>query len=123
MVGEIKTDDGFYSYEKKYIDENAAVLEIPANLDQSTLEKVQATAIGAFKTLESRGMARVDMFLTESSKVYVNEINTIPGFTAISMYPKLWQASGLSYQELIDRLIQLALEDHQQKNALKTTGY
>jgi D-alanine-D-alanine ligase len=123
IVGEIETDDGFYSYEKKYIDENAAVLNIPASLDQPTLEKVQATAIAAFKVLESRGMARVDMFLTESGKVYVNEINTIPGFTAISMYPKLWQASGLSYQDLIDRLIQLALEDHQQKNTLKTTGY
>lgn len=123
VVGEIETADGFYSYEKKYIDENAAVLKIPASLDQPTLEKVQATAIAAFKTLESRGMARVDMFLTESGKVYVNEINTIPGFTAISMYPKLWQASGLSYKELIDRLIQLALDEHQEKNALKTTGY
>ena len=92
-------------------------------LDQPTLEKVQATAIAAFKVLESRGMARVDMFLTESGKVCVNEINTTPGFIAISMYPRLWQASELSYQNLIDRLIQLALEDHQQKNALRTTGY
>jgi D-alanine-D-alanine ligase len=68
-------------------------------------------------------MARVDMFLTESGEVYINEINTIPGFTVISMYPKLWQASGLSYKDLIGRLIQLALDDHKEKNSLKTTGY
>ncbi len=123
VVGEIETADGFYSYEKKYIDENAAVLKIPAKLDQATMEKVQATSIAAFKVLESRGMARVDMFLTESGEVYINEINTIPGFTLISMYPKLWQASGLSYKDLIDRLIQLALDDHKEKNNLKTTGY
>jgi D-alanine-D-alanine ligase len=123
VVGEIETADGFYSYEKKYIDENAAVLKIPAILDQATIEKVQATSIAAFKTLESRGMARVDMFLTENGEIYINEINTIPGFTRISMYPKLWQASGLSYQDLIGRLIQLALDEHEEKNNLETTGY
>ena len=68
-------------------------------------------------------MARVDMFLTDDGVIYINEINTIPGFTTISMYPKLWQASGISYTELIDRLIQLALEEHEQKSALKSTGY
>ncbi len=68
-------------------------------------------------------MARVDMFLTTSDEIYVNEINTIPGFTAISMYPKLWQASGLSYSELIDRLILLAIEEQAEKSALITTGY
>lgn len=123
IVGEIVTDDGFYSYEKKYIDANAAVLKIPAVLDQSKLEQVQATSIAAFRALESRGMARVDMFLTASGSIYVNEINTIPGFTAISMYPKLWQASGISYKDLIDRLIQLALDEHKAKNEFKTTGY
>ncbi|RLC56761.1 MAG: D-alanine--D-alanine ligase A, partial [Chloroflexi bacterium] len=79
--------------------------------------------IAAFRVLESRGMARVDMFLTASDEIFVNEINTIPGFTAISMYPKLWQESGLSYTDLIDRLVQLALEEHEQKSQLKTTGY
>ena len=123
IVGEIGTTDGFYSYEKKYIDENAATLTIPASLEKSTLQRVQNIAIAAFKTLEARGMARVDMFLTENGEVYINEINTIPGFTAISMYPKLWQASGVSYTELIDRLIQLALEEHEAKNALKSTGF
>jgi D-alanine-D-alanine ligase len=123
VIGEIETLDGFYSYESKYINENAAVLKIPATLNQPTIKKVQANAIAAFKALEARGMARVDMFLTEGGMVYINEINTIPGFTAISMYPKLWQASGLPYKELIDRLIQLALDEHKQKSDLKATGY
>ena len=122
-VGEIETSDGFYSYEKKYIDETAAVLKIPAELDQATLERIQATSVTAFKALECRGMARVDMFLTADGKIFVNEINTIPGFTAISMYPKLWQAAGVSYTELIDRLIQLALQEHKDKSNLSTTGY
>ena len=122
-VGEIGTDDGFYSYEKKYIDEEGAALIIPAELDDATLQRVQDTAIAAFRALESRGMARVDMFLTEDGRIYVNEINTIPGFTAISMYPKLWAESGIGYTELIDRLIRLALEDHAEKSRLITTGY
>jgi len=122
-VGEIGTDDGFYSYAKKYIDDDAAQLIIPASLEPATMQRVQQTAIAAFKTLESRGMARVDMFLTANDEIFVNEINTIPGFTAISMYPKLWQASGLSYTDLIDRLILLAIEEHTQKSKLKTTGY
>ena len=122
-IGEIGTDDGFYSYEKKYIDGDGAKLIIPASMDFDTLQRVQKTAIAAFKVLESRGMARVDMFLSASNEIYVNEINTIPGFTAISMYPKLWQDSGLSYTDLIDRLIQLALEQHQARSGLKTTGY
>jgi D-alanine-D-alanine ligase len=92
-------------------------------MDSGTLQRVQKTAITAFKVLESRGMARVDMFLTAADEIYVNEINTIPGFTAISMYPKLWKASGLSYTDLIDRLIQLAIEEHLKKSQLKTTGY
>ena len=122
-VGEIGTDDGFYSYEKKYIDGDGAKLIIPASLDSATQQRVQKTAITAFKVLESRGMARVDMFLTANNEIYVNEINTIPGFTAISMYPKLWKASGLSYSDLIDRLIQLAIEEYSKKSQLKTTGY
>ena len=122
-VGEIVTSDGFYSYEKKDIDDTAAVLKIPAEMDQATLAKVQASSITAFKVLECRGMARVDMFLTATGEVFVNEINTIPGFTAISMYPKLWLASGVSYTQLIDRLIQLALQEHRDKSSLSTNGY
>jgi len=122
-IGEIGTDDGFYSYEKKYIDDDGAKLIIPASLEDATRQRVQQMAIAAFKILESRGMARVDMFLTANGEIYVNEINTIPGFTAISMYPKLWQASGLSYTDLIDRLILLAIDEQAQKSQLKTTGY
>ena len=122
-IGEIGTADGFYSYEAKYIDDNAAELIIPANLEPAVEQRVREMAIHAFQVLECRGMARVDMFLTADNEIFVNEINTIPGFTAISMYPKLWQTSGLSYTDLIDRLIQLALEEHDAKNQLTTTGY
>ena len=122
-VGEIVTEDGFYSYEKKYIDENAALLKIPAELDDSTREQIRTMSIAVFRTLEVRGMARIDMFLAKDGGLYVNEINTIPGFTSISMYPKLWQASGISYKELIDRIISLAIEEHQSKSQLISTGY
>jgi D-alanine-D-alanine ligase len=122
-IGEIGTADGFYSYEAKYIDDNAAELIIPASLEPAVEQRVREMAIHAFQVLECRGMARVDMFLTADNEIFVNEINTIPGFTAISMYPKLWQTSGMSYTDLIDRLIQLALEEHDAKSQLTTTGY
>ena len=122
-VGEIVTADGFYSYEKKYIDADAAKLKIPADIDADTVSRVQHVAIASFKALECRGMARVDMFLTSSGEIYLNEVNTIPGFTAISMYPQLWEHAGVSYTDLIDRLIQLALAEHSEKSMLQTTGY
>ncbi len=121
-VGEIIGEESFYSYEKKYIDEDGVKLQIPADLDSAIVQKIQAISIAAFKALEVRGMARVDMFLDARGCVYVNEINTIPGFTEISMYPKLWQASGLSAAELINQLIDLALSEHQQQSSLKLTG-
>ncbi|CAG9001164.1 MAG: D-alanine--D-alanine ligase A [Candidatus Celerinatantimonas neptuna] len=119
VAGEIVTDGHFYSYERKYIDENGARLQIPANVDSATLDKLRMTALKAYQCLEARGMARVDMFLAENGDIFVNEINTLPGFTAISMYPKLWQASGVDPKSLVTQLIELALEDHQAKNALK----
>ncbi len=109
----------FYSYEAKYLDENGAILKIPANLPAATIKKIQKTAISAYKTLCCEGMARVDMFLTANGKVYINEINTIPGFTNISMYPKLWQASGLSPTKLIDKLIQLAIDRFKKEQKLQ----
>lgn len=121
LPGRVIPHHEFYSYEAKYIDEKGAGLEVPAKLPQEVVEKVQATAIKTFKVLELEGMARVDMFLTESSEVVVNEVNTIPGFTKISMYPKLWEASGVSYSELIDKLVQLAIERHQKEKRLKTS--
>ena len=120
VPGEIVTKEGFYSYESKYIDEDGALLIIPARLEPKTTEKIQTTALRVFERLECSGMARVDMFLTNHGEIYVNEINSIPGFTKISMYPKLWEASGISYSDLIDRLITLALEDFKRRNHLKT---
>ncbi len=109
----------FYDYEAKYIDENGAQLVVPAAMTKSQIAKIKKVAIKAYKTLECSGMARVDMFLTPTGKIVVNEINTLPGFTSISMYPKLWEASGLSYAKLLDKLIELAIEKKKQKDGLK----
>jgi D-alanine-D-alanine ligase len=121
VPGEIVTRHEFYSYEAKYLDENGAHLEIPAKLPPRVAEEIQQVAIKTFKALCCAGMARVDFFLRDGKEVIVNEINTIPGFTKISMYPKLWEASGISYTELIDRLIQLALERFKREKKLKTS--
>jgi D-alanine-D-alanine ligase len=102
----------FYDYEAKYVDEDGAQLVVPADLSPETLGEAQRMAVTAFRAIDGAGMARVDFFLTPSGHLVVNEINTIPGFTRISMYPKLWEASGLSYAELVDRLVELALERH-----------
>lgn len=110
IAGEIIPTHEFYDYDAKYIDENGAKLQIPADISEETLKQVQDLAIKTFRVLEARGLSRVDFFLTEDGKLYVNEINTMPGFTKISMYPKLWEASGISYSELITRLIQIAEE-------------
>ena len=120
-LGEIIPQEEFYSYSAKYLNEKGALLEIPAKVSHHVGEKMKRLATEAFRVLECTGMARVDMFLTPDESVYVNEINTIPGFTRISMYPKLWEYSGISYSELIDRLISLAIEDFEQRNQLKTS--
>jgi D-alanine-D-alanine ligase len=122
VPGEIVTggSHSFYDYDAKYLDEKGAELRIPAPLDAALTEKVRALALRAFTVLCCDGMARVDMFVKDTGEVLVNEINTIPGFTRISMYPKLWEASGVSYQELVDRLIALALERHSVEHGLKT---
>jgi len=123
VPGEIRTGRGhdFYDYEAKYIDENGAQLVIPAALDAATSDRVRDLARRTFKVLCCEGMARVDMFLPETGDALVNEINTIPGFTRISMYPKLWEATGLSYKDLVDRLIQLALDRHAAERGLTNT--
>jgi len=120
VPGEILPRHEFYSYEAKYLDENGAALEIPAKLLSETAEHIRQLAIKTFTVLCCEGMARVDFFLRNGEEIIVNEINTIPGFTRISMYPKLWEATGISYCELIDRLIQLALERFQREQRLKT---
>lgn len=121
LPGEVIPTHEFYSYEAKYIDERGANFEIPAKLPRGIIKKIQDMAITAFKVLNLEGMARVDFFLKDNDEVIVNEVNTIPGFTKISMYPKLWEASGLSYSELIDKLIELAIERHKKEKKLKTT--
>lgn len=124
VIGEI-TPTGhheFYSYEAKYIDENGADLKIPAqNLSAEVENQLRDFAGRAFKALECRGLARVDFFMDrKTNQIFLNEVNTFPGFTSISMYPKLWEASGLKYADLLDQLIQLAIERHEERNSLKT---
>ena len=121
LPGEIVLHDEFYAYDTKYINEDGAELNVPADLPEAIVKDMQQIAVKAFTTLSCEGMARVDCFLTKDNKIFVNEINTIPGFTKISMYPKLWEASGLSYPDLIDKLIQLAIERHRRQQGLKTS--
>lgn len=122
VAGEICPTADFYSYEAKYIDEHGAALKIPAPLTAEQSDHVRGLALRVFRLLECSGMARVDFFLERSTNTwYANEINTIPGFTSISMYPKLWEASGVSYTELLTCLLDLALERHQERSSLKRT--
>jgi D-alanine-D-alanine ligase len=121
VPGEIIPTHEFYSYEAKYLDAEGAKLEIPAKLDAATVKRVQEMAVRTFQVLNCEGMGRVDFFLTADGQLYVNEINTIPGFTKISMYPKLWEASGIGYSELISRLIDLALERFQHERTLSSS--
>ncbi len=123
VPGEVISNHEFYSYDAKYIDENGAVLEIPAKLSDKKIKEIQDLAIRTFKALECEGLGRVDFFLKDNGKIFVNEINTIPGFTKISMYPKLWEASGISYSELIDRLIQLAIERFEKEQKIITNYF
>lgn len=120
VPGEVIPRIDFYSYEAKYLDENGAVLEIPAKLSKSIVRKIQNLAVKTFKVLCCEGMGRVDFFLKSNGEILVNEINTIPGFTSISMYPKLWEASGISYPDLIDRLIRLAHERFKKEQKIKS---
>jgi D-alanine-D-alanine ligase len=113
--------DGFYSYAAKYIDESGAALCIPADLEAAQVRSVQRLAVEAFQVLDCAGLARVDFFLSAGGELYVNEINTMPGFTAISMYPKLWEASGVSAQVLVSRLLDLALERAARRSGLQTS--
>lgn len=120
VPGEIIANQDFYSYDAKYID-HGYVIEIPAKIDKKTTKKVQELAIKVFKTLNCEGLGRVDSFVKKDGTILVNEINTIPGFTNISMYPKLWAASGISQTKLLDRLIDLAIERFNKEKKLKTT--
>lgn len=120
-AGEIVLHTEFYSYDAKYIDDKSAETKIPADLRPDTLRKVQALAVKVFETMLCEGMTRVDFFIRKKDgEVYVNELNTIPGFTSISMYPKMWEASGITYKNLISQLIDLAFEKHQADQKIAT---
>lgn len=121
IPGEISVIDEFYSYEAKYLNEHGAILKIPAKLSPTAAKKIQKLAINTFRALGCEGMARVDFFFKKNGEILVNEINTIPGFTSISMYPKLFEKSGLNYSKLIDKLIQLAIERFNKEKRLKTS--
>jgi D-alanine-D-alanine ligase len=118
-VGEIVPLRDFYSYEAKYVDADGAKLAIPAEIPEEVAEEARQLAIRTFQVLECEGLGRVDFFLTEKG-LFVNEINTLPGFTSVSMYPKLWEAAGRSYSELVDCLIDLALDRAEGKRMLET---
>ncbi len=119
VPGEIVPHREFYDYAAKYLETGTQLL-IPAKLTPAQVEKIQTYAVDAFRALELSGMARVDFFLEKTGgEIYLNEVNTIPGFTSISMYPKLWEASGIPFRELIDKLIELALEQHAEKARTK----
>ncbi len=121
IVGEVVPSREFYDYEAKYLDDTSELL-IPAPLGASQTADIQRLAVEAFQAVEGAGMARVDFLLARATgDIFVNEVNTIPGFTTISMYPKLWDASGLAYPALLDRLITLALERHAEKQRLRTS--
>ncbi|MFO7271843.1 MAG: D-alanine--D-alanine ligase [Sphaerobacter thermophilus] len=115
VVGEIRPVNEFYDYQAKYVDEGSELL-VPAPITQEQSDTVREMAVRAFKVVDAAGMARVDFFLERNTgTIYINEINTIPGFTQISMYPILWEASGLPFRELVTRLIELALERHAER--------
>ena len=120
VPGEIVPCNEFYDYEAKYLDEGSRLI-IPAEIPPEVSDRVRRIAVAAFRAVDGAGMARVDFFLERSTRaLYLNELNTIPGFTPISMYPKLWEASGVPYAELLDRLIALALERHADKQRSDT---
>ena len=120
VPGEIVSNTEFYSYDSKYLDDDGAVLNIPANLDDEVQKRIQDIAKKTFRTLDCEGIARVDVFLEQSGKIIVNEVNTLPGFTSISMYPKLLEVSGIPYADLLDQLVTLALKRKERENRLKT---
>jgi D-alanine-D-alanine ligase len=121
LPGEIIAAHEFYSYDAKYLDENGAALEIPARLPADKIREIQELAMETFRVLACEGLARVDFFMKDDGALVVNEINTMPGFTRISMYPKLWEAGGLSYTRLVDTLIELAIRRFNREKKLKTS--
>lgn len=122
LPGEIIPGGEFYDYDAKYVEDTSRTI-VPADLPTELTNRIQQMAVDAFRALDAAGMARVDFLLEgQTGNLYLNEVNTIPGFTTISMYAKMWEASGVSYSVLIERLIDLALERHEQKQSLRTSA-
>jgi D-alanine-D-alanine ligase len=121
IPGEIIPQHEFYSYEAKYLDDNGAVIKIPAVLSSDMVHKIQEMAVKTFQIMGCDGLTRVDFFVTKNNEIYVNEVNTLPGFTNISMYPKMWEASGVKYKDLVTKLVDLAFEKYEIDNKLVTT--
>ena len=121
IPGEIIPGEEFYSYDDKYASTSASVSKIPADIPKKVGQEIQKIAVKAYETLTLEGMTRVDFFYTNDGKMLINEVNTLPGFTSISMYPKLWEASGVPFTELVTKLIELAIARHMRENALTTT--
>jgi D-alanine-D-alanine ligase len=121
VVGEVRPRREFYDYVAKYVSDDSELI-IPADLTAVQSDEVRRLAVKAYQAIDCAGLGRVDLLLdVDNGRLYLNEINTIPGFTRISMYPKLWEATGLPYSQLLDRLIELAIERHEEKKRLKTT--
>jgi D-alanine-D-alanine ligase len=120
VVGEIRATQAFYDYEAKYADGGTELI-IPSDLDPDLADTIRVMAVEAYRALGAEGMARVDFLIDrETHQIYVNELNSLPGFTSVSMYPKLWEATGLPYPRLLDRLIELAIERHAFRAKLET---
>ena len=115
VAGEIVPDRDFYDYESKYAETSASALHIPARLPEAVSERVRELAVRIYQAMGCEGYARVDFFVTADEQVIANEVNTIPGFTSISMYPKLWEATGLAYRDLLTRILELAFERHSRR--------
>ncbi|WP_420386164.1 D-alanine--D-alanine ligase [Roseivirga sp.] len=118
LPGEIITNTDFYDFESKYVDSNASSTQIPASITENQIDEVRKIAVKAYQTMGCQGLARVDFFVTQEGEIMINEINTLPGFTNISMYPKMWEATGIGYQELLSLLIELALTKHEKDASL-----
>ncbi len=121
VPGEVIAYHDFYSFDSKYIDDQGSTTQIPADLSPEKQQEIREIAVKTFRTLECEGLSRVDVFLQEDGDIFVNEINTIPGFTSISMYPMLWKATGIDYENLIDRLVTLAFDRFEQQMALRVS--
>ncbi|MEK2644215.1 D-alanine--D-alanine ligase family protein [Bdellovibrio sp. BCCA] len=121
LPGEIIPQHEFYSYEAKYVDDNGALLKIPAEMTAEQVQNLQTLAKKTYQVMGCDGLTRVDFFMKANGDIFVNEINTIPGFTKISMYPKMWEAAGVSYKDLITKLIHFGLEKYQEEQKLKTS--